>query len=71
MFGKVIVFGLFEMIQKKKEEVRIASSGSGSVFDMCLHNKYELCAQIKATNPSASILSFFLRKPSFLWEIFT
>ena len=29
MFGKVIVFGLFEMIQKKK--VRTASPGSGSV----------------------------------------
>ena len=29
MFGKVIVFGLFKMIQKKK--VRIASSGPGLV----------------------------------------
>ena len=32
MFGKVIVFGLFEIIQKKKKkkEVRTASSGPGS-----------------------------------------
>ena len=37
MFGKVIVFGLFELIQKKKKKVRTASpspssaSGSGRV----------------------------------------
>ena len=29
MFGKVIVFGLFEMIQKKKSEDRVPESGFG------------------------------------------
>ena len=30
MFGKVIVFGLFEIIPKKKKKVRTASPGLGS-----------------------------------------
>ena len=29
MFGKVIVFGLFEMIQKKKSEDRVPKYGFG------------------------------------------
>ena len=29
MFGKVIVFGLFEMIQKKKSEDRVSGFGFG------------------------------------------
>ena len=29
MFGKAIVFGLFEMIQKKKSEDRVLGSGFG------------------------------------------
>ena len=33
MFGKVIVFGLFEMLQKKKKKrVRTASSSPGLTF---------------------------------------
>ena len=32
MFRKVIAFGLFEMIRKKKKRVRIASPGSGSAY---------------------------------------
>ena len=34
MFGKVIVFRLFEMFQKKKKRVRTVSPGPGLAFGL-------------------------------------
>ena len=76
MFGKVIVFGLFEMIQKKKSEDLVAGSrlglrvGSGTAMQAVtlaislLSLNIKLCGQSR----SLTVNSQLLRRRDYLVE---